>query len=122
MDAIFYRNQSGTLAISVDGGASVVVPTGRVMAPTEAWEETEDDIDLQELTDAARDRVLALAEEQVRLDAVLAERRAEEARKAAARAAWDNSQAGRRAAAIERSMYRDMAAILRTLKTLIHAR
>lgn len=113
MYATVYRNQSGARAVSLDG-SNVVVPSGRLMALTDAWEETDEEVDPEELSANALERLAGLLEEQERRDAALACRQAEEARIRAVRL----TDAERRRAAEEAALWRECAALLKLIKRL----
>lgn len=43
IDLFYYRNRTGLVAVSYDEGNTIVVPAGRVIPVTDAWEEVTDD-------------------------------------------------------------------------------
>lgn len=58
-DIIYYTTEKGLVAVSLDEGETIVLPTGKRMPPTEAWEETSEDLESR-LTDAQK-RALRVA-------------------------------------------------------------
>lgn len=43
-DPIYYRNRSGAVAVSLDDGVTVLLPTNRQITRTEAWDESDKDL------------------------------------------------------------------------------
>lgn len=54
---IFYKNVSGSIAVSIDDGESIFLPTGRRIAPTDLWEETEEMVTIDKITMATQNAV-----------------------------------------------------------------
>jgi len=58
LEILYYRNPKGAVAISLDEGVTVVIPSGRRLPTTEVWEETDED-NLEELLTEHQVQVLA---------------------------------------------------------------
>ena len=39
-DIVYFTTERGLVAVSLDEGATILLPTGKTMKPTEAWEES----------------------------------------------------------------------------------
>lgn len=79
-DPIYYCNQRGAVAVSIDDGHRLLLPTERVIPLTDAWEESDEDL-RAELTSWQR-RLLEAHEAEEREDerwVALADRLGDEA-------------------------------------------
>lgn len=72
----YYRNHAGKVAVSLDGGTTIRLPTGRLVPLDEAWSEVDDDL-FDELTPEQRvHAVPAIARAEARAEAEQARREA----------------------------------------------
>jgi len=71
-DPWYYRNPKGLVAISVDEGETVCIPSGKVLPWAEAWEETMDNLgaELTPAQQAVIDKIELEAQERANLTGI----------------------------------------------------